>query len=108
MGVGIGAILSGLQSNSQGRRPSLLMGIFTQIISGLLLSLRVNFGWLCFLRLLYGCGFGSTLAVSTILATECLPMKYRGKALLIISACNSFGKMLGVCLAFIFLQGETK
>jgi predicted MFS family arabinose efflux permease len=69
LGVGIGAILSGLLSNSVGRKPSLLLGIFTQIISGLFLSLRVDFGWLCCLRLLYGCGFGSTLAVSATLAT---------------------------------------
>ena len=107
-GVGIGAILSGLHSNAQGRKPALLIGILLQIISGVLLSMKSGFGWLCLWRLLYGCGFGATLAVATIIATECLPLQYRGKALVIINGCNALGKLAGVGLGFALLQGSPK
>jgi MFS family permease len=108
LGVAIGAILSGILSNIHGRKPALILGITIQIISGLFLALKLSFVWMCMFRTLYGIGFGSTLAVATIIATECLPMKYRGKGLLIINAWNSCGKVLGVALAFIFLENQEK
>jgi MFS family permease len=57
---------------------------------------------------LYGIGFGSTLAVATVIITELMPMNLRGKTLLIISFINSIGKLGGVGLAFLFFDGEEK
>jgi MFS family permease len=108
LGVALGVFAAGLLSNRHGRRPCLLAGIWAQLISGLLLSLHLSYPWMCLLRLVYGCGFGSTLTMASLTVTECLPMKYRGKTLLVIFTLNSVGKLLGVGLAFKFLSQSSK
>jgi MFS family permease len=69
IGVGLGAVCSGIIANKLGRLPSLLIGIFFQVISGFVLALNLTFGWFCLFRMFYGVGFGATLVVATTLAT---------------------------------------
>ncbi len=73
-----------------------------------MLSFNFSYGWLCFCRLIYGIGYGSTFAVATVIITELMPMKLRGKTLLVINFINSFGKLGCILLAFIFIEGEKK
>jgi MFS family permease len=106
--VGLGALISGIQSNHHGRRFALLLGTIIQFISAVFLAVNASYTWLCVCRLLYGIGFGSTLAVATVIITELMPMTIRGKSLLVINFINSVGKLGGVGLAFIFIEGEHK
>jgi hypothetical protein len=48
------------------------------------------------------------LAVATVIITELMPIKLRGKTLLIVNFINSIGKLGGVALAFMFIDGEEK
>lgn len=106
IGVAVGAMASGLQAKAHGRKRAIIVGVCMQIISALFLAVKSNYLWFCFFRFLYGFGFGSTLAVATLIATEFMPLKQRGRTLLIISFMSSVGKLLGVALAFIFLNGK--
>jgi MFS family permease len=62
-------LISGVQSNKHGRKKALFFGVVIQLLSSLFLAFNVSYGWLCVCRLLYGMGFGSTLAVATIIIT---------------------------------------
>jgi putative MFS transporter len=106
VGVGLGALISGIQANKHGRKNALLFGTFMQFISSVLLAYSLSYAWLCGCRLMYGIGFGSTLAVATVIITELMPMNIRGRTLLIISFLNSIGKLGGVGLAFLFINGD--
>lgn len=105
IGVGGGALIAGIQSNKYGRKKALLFGTLMQLISALLLAYHSSYTWLCVCRLLYGFGFGSTLAVAPVIITELMPINIRGRSLLVLSFINSIGKLGGVGLAFIFIEG---
>ena len=106
VGVGLGALISGIISNKHGRKKTLLFGTFVQFISSVLLAYSLSYAWLCGCRLIYGIGFGSTLAVATVIVTELMPMSIRGRSLLVISFLSSIGKLGGVGLAFVFINGD--
>lgn len=48
------------------------------------------------------------MAVATVIITELMPIKLRGKTLLIVNFINSIGKLVGVAVAFMFIDGKEK
>lgn len=108
VGVGLGALTGGLQSNYNGRRKAIIFASLIQFLSSFLLIFNFSYSWLCVCRLFYGIGFGSTQAVTTIIVTELMSINLRGKSLLIMSFINSVGKIMAIGLAFLFIEGEAK
>ena len=99
----MGNLVFGFLSNAMGRRRPVLLGIAVQLVSGLFLSLDLSFLWLLVGRFFYGVGFGSTIATAILLISESLPLKHRGRSLLLFNFGGSIGRVVGALLAYFLL-----
>jgi len=77
-GMLIGGLLVGALGDDKGRRPMLLMGLFTNTCSGLLSALAWNVWTLSALRLIAGIGIGATVPPLFTLCSELAPPADRG------------------------------
>ena len=103
LGTFLGSFLSGKFSDKYGRRPLILLGSFLQILSSTLFFWVNSYEGMCFARFLYGYSFGFSISVTTTMFAEISPLAERGKGILVINFCVSFGKLYGLILAYIFL-----
>lgn len=60
------------------------------------------------LRLIYGIVYGISLPLTTSMLSEIIPIKYRGKGLVIINMFVSVGKIVGCIYASICLKDLTE
>jgi MFS family permease len=67
IGVALGAVCAGIVANKYGRKASIILGVFIQFMSGILMTIATKYNLFCFIRLFYGFGFGSTLTITPII-----------------------------------------
>lgn len=107
-GILIGSLVSGKFSDSYGRKPVLLYGSLLQFFVCCSFAFADSYNLVLLVRFLYGFCFGLTIALTTTMFSEIVPIAYRGKGLLIINFCVSLGKVFSFILGAIFLQDFTK
>lgn len=56
------------------------------------------------LRFLYGFIYGFSLPLSISMVSEIIPVKYRGKAIILTNFCVSLGKVWGIFLAYLTFE----
>lgn len=108
LGILFGSLVSGKFADKYGRKPVVLCGSLFQFFVCCSFALVNKYETILFVRFLYGLTFGLTIALTTTLFSEIVPLKYRGKGLLIINFCVSLGKVFSFILGAIFLQNFTK
>lgn len=107
LGILIGSLASGKFADRYGRKPVVLLGSLFQFFVCCSFALVNTYGAILLARLLYGLCFGLTIAITTTMFSEIVPLKYRGKGLLIINFCVSLGKVYSFILSAMFLQNFT-
>jgi putative MFS transporter len=107
LGIFLGSIISGKLSDQYGRKLMIMIGTALQFIFSVFFILANSVPSMTFIRFGYGFSFGFTIALTTSLYAESSPMKYRGKGLLMLNFCISFGKVFAIVLAQIFLDSYT-
>lgn len=106
VGILCGSFCSGMLADIHGRRRLITWGACMQIAVSLLFYLAETLSMMLWLRFLYGFAFGFTVAITTSMFAEISPEKYRGKGILLINFCISFGKLYAVLLGYFFLQED--
>lgn len=61
-----------------------------------------------FARFFYGFCYGFSLPLPSSMISELIPLKYRGKSLVILNFFVSVGKLFGCVLAYFCLESFTK
>lgn len=107
-GILIGSLVSGKFSDKYGRKPVILYGSLFQFFVCCSFALANTYSYILLVRFLYGFCFGLTIALTTTMFSEIVPLAYRGKGLLVINFCVSLGKIYSFILGAIFLQNFTK
>ncbi|KAH3759357.1 organic cation/carnitine transporter 7 [Pelomyxa schiedti] len=102
LGMLTGAVLSGLISDSIGRRPSLLFSTFLVAVFGLLSAVSTSIVMLDAIRFLVGIGVSGTPA-AIALYTEFLPTEFRGQNLVLYLVFFSVGSIFVSLLSWATL-----
>ncbi|GAB5359223.1 hypothetical protein AAMO2058_000526000 [Amorphochlora amoebiformis] len=102
IGMGIGAIASGVVSDRHGRRTGSALAVLFTAVFGILSAFATNLPVLIILRFCVGIGVGAAPAPLGLYA-EYLPQKRRGSQLIIFFTFFSFGAVLEACIAALTL-----
>lgn len=106
IGVIFGSLTSGLLADKHGRLTLIKVGAFIQIFAGLLFYLSNNIVLIYVLRFFYGYSFGFCNSIITTMFVEVSPTKYRGKGLILLNFCITFGKLYGLLLGYLFIKNN--
>lgn len=90
-GMLVGGILTGCFGDQQGRKPTLLLGLALNTVSGFCAAISSTIYYLCACRFLSGLGIGAVLASLIPLATEISPTSKRGAYATIIHSFMPIG-----------------
>ena len=104
LGMLIGAMTTGNIADYYGRRYAIIFSSAFQFLIALLFSLANNLFFLLILRFLYGFCYGFSLPLSISMVSEIIPLKYRGKSIVITNFFVSIGKVWGIIIAAIILE----
>uniref|UniRef100_A0A8C6TJM1 SV2 related protein b n=1 Tax=Neogobius melanostomus TaxID=47308 RepID=A0A8C6TJM1_9GOBI len=102
IGMGVSSPLWGNLSDKHGRRTGLISTMVWTIYYGLLSSFAPRYGWMITLRALVGFGVGGSPQAVT-LYSEFLPVKARGKSVMLIGAFWALGAVCEVALALLVM-----
>ncbi|MCC6148234.1 MAG: MFS transporter [Anaerolineaceae bacterium] len=101
IGMLLGAWLWGRLSDLAGRKIGFVSTVAVDSVFGLLSALAPSFGWLVVLRALTGFGVGGTLPVDYSIFAEYLPVKKRGRNLVLLEAFWALGSVAAAGLAWL-------
>ena len=103
-GMLIGGIITGAYGDGfMGRRPTLLMGLIINGISGICSALSVNVLMMCVCRFMSGLGVGAVMSSLLTLVTELSPPSYRGFYITIVASFFTFGMIYVSSLAMFLI-----
>ncbi|XP_068430271.1 synaptic vesicle 2-related protein [Clinocottus analis] len=100
VGMGIGSVVIGTMSDSYGRKAILIISMCWVMFYGFLSAFAPVYRWVLFLRGLVGFGLGGSHQSMT-LYSEFLPVKARGKRMMLISIFWSLGSIFAVLVALV-------
>jgi MFS family permease len=107
LGILFGSLVTGKFADYYGRRPVIFGGSLFQFSICITFAFVSGYKMMVFIRFLYGFAFGLTIGLTTSMFSEIVPSKWRGKGLLLINFCLSFGKIYSIILAYTFLDDFT-
>ncbi len=99
LGMLLGGLLVGTMGDRMGRKPTLLLGLTCNAISGILFALAPNFYVLSLLRCIAGFGIGATIPPLFTLTTELAPPSARGFCTTIIASFWMVGSIYVALIA---------
>lgn len=102
-GMLVGGILTGAFGDQKGRRPTLLLGLGLNSISGFCAAISPTILFLCMCRFAGGLGIGAILSSLIPLATEISPSSQRGAYVTVINAFMPIGGLTVGGLAMFML-----
>ncbi|KAJ5097793.1 hypothetical protein N7456_008514 [Penicillium angulare] len=94
-------------SNIFGRRPIILISILFFCVGAIIAAIAKNFTYMLVGRSIQGVGGGGVLALTEIVITDLVPLRFRGKYFGIMSAMWSLGSVTGPILGGGFAQSVT-
>mmetsp|Transcript_12943 Transcript_12943/g.15465 ORF Transcript_12943/g.15465 Transcript_12943/m.15465 type:complete len:525 (-) Transcript_12943:109-1683(-) len=107
VGMLFGGLISGIVSDSVGRRFCLLAALCTNSVAALLSAVSPNTPSLIACRVLAGIGVGASVPSVFTLAAEVFPSSKRGEYMTIISSAWMFGAVFTAGIAWILLGDNT-
>lgn len=103
IGMAVGAAISGLLADRFGRRSILIWTLLIFSIASGLSALATSFVVLCVLRFIAGFGLGGELPVATTLVSESVPIKDRGRAVVLLESFWAFGWIAAALIAYFVI-----
>ncbi|KAJ5900016.1 hypothetical protein N7495_004760 [Penicillium taxi] len=94
-------------SNIFGRRPMILLAILFFCVGAILCAIAKNFTYMLVGRSIQGVGGGGILALSEVIITDIVPLRWRGQYFGILSAMWSLGSVTGPILGGGFAESVT-
>lgn len=94
-------------SNIFGRRPMVLIAILFFCVGAIIAAVGNNFTYMLVGRTIQGIGGGGIIALSEIIVTDLIPLRYRGQYFGILSAMWSLGSVTGPILGGGFAENVT-
>lgn len=101
LGMLIGALITGKVSDKYGRRLTILIASSLQFLITICFCFVNSILTLIILRFIYGFIYGFSLPLSISMVSEIIPVKYRGKLIVLTNFCVSVGKIWGIFLAYL-------
>lgn len=101
LGMLLGAWTWGWLSDRIGRKTGFISTVAIDSIFGLLSAFSPSFAWLLVLRMITGFGVGGTLPVDYSIFAEYLPVKKRGRYLVLLEAFWALGTIAAAGLAWL-------
>ena len=100
-------MLTGVIGDLYGRRPAIIFSSISLLLISVSFYYCENLWQMCVARFFYGFCYGFSLPLPSSMISELVPMKYRGKALVVLNFFVTVGKLFGCILAWICLDSFT-
>ncbi|MVP01160.1 MFS transporter [Paenibacillus lutrae] len=103
VGMAVGAALAGYMADRYGRKSVLLWTLLLFSAASGLSALAASFTVLCALRFIAGVGLGGELPVASTLVSESMPVKQRGRAVVLLESFWAGGWILAALIAYFVI-----
>lgn len=103
IGMMIGAALAGILADRYGRRAILVWTLLIFSIASGLSALATGLGMLLVLRFIAGAGLGGELPVASTLVSESVPVRERGRAVVLLESFWAAGWILSALIAYFII-----
>ncbi|GGG70977.1 MFS transporter [Paenibacillus radicis (ex Gao et al. 2016)] len=103
VGMAVGAAVAGSLADRYGRRSILLWTLLIFSVASGLSALAASFAVLCVLRFIAGFGLGGELPVASTLVSESVPVKDRGRAIVLLESFWAGGWILAALIAYFVI-----
>ncbi|KAK6234717.1 hypothetical protein SCA6_010054 [Theobroma cacao] len=107
VGRALTSLFWGVVADRYGRKPIILMGIFSVVVFNTLFGLSTSFWMALSMRFLLGC-FNSLLGTIRAYASEVCREEYRALALSVVSTSRGIGLIIGPAIGGFFAQPAEK
>lgn len=103
IGMVFGAAMAGILADRYGRRAILVWTLLIFSIASGLSALATGLGMLLVLRFIAGAGLGGELPVASTLVSESVPVKERGRAVVLLESFWAAGWILSALIAYFVI-----
>lgn len=103
IGMAVGAAVAGSLADRYGRRAVLIWTLLIFSAASGLSALVSSFVALCILRFIAGFGLGGELPVASTLVSESVPVKERGRAVVLLESFWAIGWILSALIAYFII-----
>lgn len=103
VGMAVGAACAGILADRFGRKSVLLWTLLIFSIASGLSAFATGYIILCALRFVAGFGLGGELPVASTLVSESMPVKERGRAVVLLESFWALGWILSALIAFFVI-----
>ncbi|NEU25481.1 MFS transporter [Paenibacillus polymyxa] len=103
IGMVFGAALAGILADRYGRRAILVWTLLIFSVASGLSALATGLGMLLVLRFIAGAGLGGELPVASTLVSESVPVKERGRAVVLLESFWAAGWILSALIAYFVI-----
>ncbi|MDF2961327.1 MAG: transporter [Paenibacillus sp.] len=103
IGMAFGAAAAGILADRYGRRSVLLWTLLIFSAASGLSAMAGSFAVLCILRFMAGFGLGGELPVASTLVSESVPLKDRGRAVVLLESFWAGGWIMSALIAYFII-----
>ncbi|MEK4006711.1 MFS transporter [Paenibacillus sp. FSL H3-0333] len=103
VGMAVGAAAAGIMADRFGRKSVLLWTLLIFSIASGLSAFAAGYAVLCVLRFVAGFGLGGELPVASTLVSESMPVKERGRAVVLLESFWAVGWILSALIAYFVI-----
>lgn len=103
VGMAVGAAAAGIMADRFGRKSVLLWTLLIFSIASGLSAFAAGYAVLCVLRFIAGFGLGGELPVASTLVSESMPVKERGRAVVLLESFWALGWILSALIAYFVI-----
>lgn len=103
VGMAVGAAAAGILADKYGRKSVLLWTLVIFSLASGLSALATGFAVLCLLRFVVGFGLGGELPVASTLVSESVPVKDRGRAVVLLESFWAIGWIAAALIAYFVI-----
>lgn len=103
VGMAVGAAAAGIMADRFGRKSVLLWTLLIFSVASGLSAFAAGYAVLCVLRFIAGFGLGGELPVASTLVSESMPVKDRGRAVVLLESFWALGWILSALIAYFVI-----
>ncbi|KWX86961.1 MFS transporter, partial [Paenibacillus riograndensis] len=103
IGMAVGAAAAGILADRFGRKSVLLWTLLIFSLASGLSAFAAGYAMLCVLRFVAGFGLGGELPVASTLVSESMPVKERGRAVVLLESFWAVGWIVSALIAYFVI-----